>query len=371
MDNRVDLKKDKKKLIADCKSGYEIIKKLYDEAKNEPYISTLREEYAKLIAVKLRVLLINSSYTSIFRKLGIEDKFLFNTVCCQSSNVPGNLVQSYELISIKLDKNGSFFCSSCEFNNETDLRCSLQVWLDEIVIDQKSFTSPKVSRKDVILTLADKEGGAHEDSRYSRQYYDTIFNSGYEVVIGNTVKTIQNNYYVETLYSIAYEFICSYQEHEIMAKQIYGVADNDLCVIEISYLNEGIRRNRYIHNGSNNIRAALFNCYDYMATCRYKLIFTTNYVFSTPSGMYVRRVIDNKQNYDFLFAFTLNEFSLFVKNHSKYCKINSDKELLKIDSCRKYTFSQMLRIVEILNRKDMLEKQELYQEYLKTNQNDS
>ena len=364
MNDTDKLKKDKSKLIAECKSSIEVIKRIYNDAKRESLFSPLREEYAKLIAVKLRVLLINGSYQSLINQLGIEDKFLFNPVCCQSANVPGNLLRSNELISINLDKDGNFYCSSCEFENKTELRCSLQVWLDEIVIDQKSEWSPKVSRKDVILTLSDKEGGAHVDPRYSKQYYDTVFNSGYEVIINGIVKTIQNNFYVETLYSIAFEMISAFQEHDKLASLNYSFANNDLCLIEISYKTGNIRRNRYIHNGRHNIRSALFNCYDYMTICRYRLIFTTNYVFKDHEQMIVRRVIDDKQYNDFLFAFSLTDYFLFVKNHSKYVKVVSDKDLLKLDSCKKYTFLQMLRIIQAFGRQDQLEKQEIYLDYL-------
>ncbi len=359
-----NLEKDKKELIRTCQCNFALIKKLYNYALIESYTSCLREEYAKLIAVKLKALLISTKNDdSLFSKIGIDKKFLFEPVCCKSSTLPTNLLKSYELISFKTD-NGDFICCSKDYCNKSDLRCTLDVWLNEIVIDQKSAISPKVSRKDVILTLRDKEGGAHVDSSYTQQYYDTVFNSGFEIIENGVTKKIKNNFFVETLLSITCEFINSINEHDIIAKKYFYKVDNDLSLVELAYLDrDNIIRYKYIHNQSKDIKNIVAVAWDYMAICRYRIIFTTNVIFEDNSSRVGFRIIDNTI-YNDIFFVTGHNNVLFVKNRNRFCMINEDKDLYKLDSCRKYTFSQVLKMIKSMNRQDQIEKQKLYIDYM-------
>ena len=141
------------------------IKELLNIALTKRFDDPLREEFSKSIAVKLRVLLIDGSNLSLATQLRINDKILFSPLCAKFTDLPGNLIPSYGLVGERYDgKNHYFFQNYAK--NKNELRCTLSCWLDEIAFDRKQSAFHKVSRKDIILALADKEGGAHDDPSY-------------------------------------------------------------------------------------------------------------------------------------------------------------------------------------------------------------
>ena len=126
----------------------------------------LRSEYAIAIATKLRVLLNDEGRnTSLTKLLKIKDHLVFTAIKTDLlANIPANLVFTSILTSINVKSNTAFY-SVNKFSNVEDLLYTFDAWWNEIVIDSKYEQFSQISRRDVILTLADKEGGAKKDLR--------------------------------------------------------------------------------------------------------------------------------------------------------------------------------------------------------------
>ena len=78
-------------------------------------------------------------------------------------------------------------------------------------IDSKSEQLSQISRRDVVLTLSDKEGGAHVDPIYDRAYYQaTNKNSFVLITPDGTERHIRNDVYAEAMVFIATEFLNAY-----------------------------------------------------------------------------------------------------------------------------------------------------------------
>jgi len=341
------------------------IKELVKIALTKGFDDPLREEFAKSIAVKLRVLLIDGKNLSLATQLEINDKILFSPLCAIFTDLPGNLIHSYGLAGERYDgKSHYYFQNYTENNNE--LRCTLSCWLDEIAFDRKQSAIHKVSRKDIILALADKEGGAHVDPSYEEEYFHIRYESGFEIVDSENkvISRAINNRFAEALLTIAQEFLEAANEYfEILNGSKYGVCEKDLSLIELVYGDKNIRK-RYIHNQGNNILGCFLVSYDYLSIARYRLVFSKNYVFFKNEKQHFFRVIDDKQFFDVLFCVCgLNTF-VFIKNKGKYFKVDNDDDLYRLNKLKHYTFSQAIRLIESNEHSnlDCLSKQKLYLE---------
>jgi hypothetical protein len=91
----------------------------------------------------------------------------------------------------------------------TPTTSSFGKWWEEVVI--KDGQGQTFSRKDVVLALADKEGGAHVDPVLDEQYARlTRFHSqGYQVVTAGTILPPDNSLVAASVRQIAHEVLGS------------------------------------------------------------------------------------------------------------------------------------------------------------------
>ena len=358
-------KKDIQELRKQFIVSVSFIKELVRIALAKEFDDPLREEFAKSIAVKLRVLLIDGNSLSLVAQLGITDKILFSPLCAKLTDMPGNLIHSYGLVGERYDgKNHYYFQNYTE--NKNELRCTLYCWLDEVAFDRKQSAIHKVSRKDIILALADKEGGAHVDPSYEKEYYHIRYESGFEIVDDESrvISRANNNRFTEALLTIAQEFLEAANEYfEILNGSTYCECERDLSLVELVYEDKNIRK-RYMHNQGKNIIGCFVVSYDYLSVARYRLIFSKNYVFFKNEKQHFLRVIDDKQYFDVLFCVCGLETLVFIKNNGKYLKVDNDDDLYRLNKLKHYTFSQAIRLIESKEHSnlDCLTKQKIYLE---------
>ncbi len=359
-------KKDTSELRKQFIVSVSYIKELVKIALSKDFNDLLREEFAKSIAVKLRVLLIDRNNLSLVTQLGINDKILFSPLCAKFTDLPGNLFHSYGLVGERYDGKSHYFFQNYT-ENKNELRCTLSCWLDEIAFDRKQSAIHKVSRKDIILTLADKEGGAHVDPSYEEEYYYIRYESGFEIVDdeNKVISKANNNRFAEALLTIAQEFIEAADEYfEILNGSTYGVCEKDLSLVELIYEDKNIRK-RYMHNQGQDILSCFMVSYDYLSVARYRLIFSKNYVFFKNNKQYFLRVIDDKQYFDVLFCVCGLDTFVFIKNKNKYLKVDNNNDLYRLNKLKHYTFSQAIILIKSNEHSnlDCLTKQMIYLEH--------
>ena len=363
-------KKDRNELKRQFANGVLYLKELIKQAMAKDYNDPLREEYAKSIAVKLRVLLINGNTESLISQLKISDKILFPPICVFLNDIPGNLIQTFGLVGERFDGEKAYYFSNY-VKNDSELRCTLSCWLSEIVFDRKQSAIHKVSRRDIILYLANKEGGAHVDPEYEEEYYHIIYESGFFIQKPDgTITRSQNNCFAEAAITIALEFIEAAEEYfNVLNGAIFARCYNDLSFVELLYNenNENGFRKKYMHNQRRDIHGCFMVSYDYLGVARYRLIFSKNYVFYKNNNEYFLRVIDDSDFYEVLFCICGLETIVFIKEKDKYYKIEKEDDLYSIEKAKHFTFSQAIRLIKAKEKAnlDCLNKQQQYLDNIK------
>ncbi|MCQ2112306.1 MAG: hypothetical protein MJY95_03070 [Bacteroidaceae bacterium] len=182
------------------------------------------EYYAALwIAVVLRTLLKDSTHTnSIFKQLELKDMEFIDTSFpingCSGWNVGDGvhnlIVYSNNVFAGLLKKNINISCDKkihLSFTNRGNSRlCNKKTfddWYDASVFEVKGESEMKLSRKDVIETLAEKEGGAHFDNNTTQQY--AYFQKGdcLKIIINDEIAIFENNPVFASVRQIAYEVL--------------------------------------------------------------------------------------------------------------------------------------------------------------------
>jgi hypothetical protein len=157
------------------------------------------ENMAKMIAERLRVLLHDTKNSeSLLEQLNIKT----STRYCDTAlpyNVNNPCSSSY-LTVIKssfdgkkqIDKVCPLYREHNSFHQFTDKEFSS--WWNQIVLDDRSY---KFSRQDIILLVANKDGGAHIDSKLPKNYYDLTRGDsmGWKICIGKVEKPLRDFYF--------------------------------------------------------------------------------------------------------------------------------------------------------------------------------
>lgn len=129
-----------------------------------------------MIATQLRILLHDTNNCkSLLGLLGIKNSIFYvskPTNCLQVVN----MLTTASMVKFGFGSNG-VYCLVDEFKPKLQggYSCSFDAWWEEIVIDSKHEKLSHISRRDVVLVLADKEGGAHVDDKYDEAYRQVKF----------------------------------------------------------------------------------------------------------------------------------------------------------------------------------------------------
>ena len=203
------VRKSRDDLYKKFKSGIQYIRHELKEIESLQYDDTMRLEKATAIATKLRVFLWDKNLNqSLLSQLNIKNSLLFPSECIKHVDIASNMLFFAQLVGFKITNEAKLYCVPIVPDLSNKLSSTFNVWWNEIVIDTKGQDSSMVTRGEIIKTLAEKEGGAHEDPYYNDAYAKINFNNGFKVIDSNgNEKTLLNNYYVESLIVIAYEFL--------------------------------------------------------------------------------------------------------------------------------------------------------------------
>jgi hypothetical protein len=120
----------------------------------------------KEIAVKLRVLLhdTGSQKSLLFTHLKIQDLEFINS---GKGFDPSNKVSTSSLIAISMSENAIQFIPKYDSHLTNELFDNW--WAKQIILSDAKLN--KFTRKCITLNVADKDGGAHVDSRVSQEFY--------------------------------------------------------------------------------------------------------------------------------------------------------------------------------------------------------
>lgn len=132
-------------------------------------------DYAVKIATTLRILFHDTQFsTSLAKNMEIKEKMLFWS--SGESYSPANLVSTWSLLSMTYTSGGIGYMPLGEqfFGIGYPIYLSFEDWWNEIIFadNEHLFT-----RKDVICFVANKDGGAHVDTKLDDLAYITKMNS--------------------------------------------------------------------------------------------------------------------------------------------------------------------------------------------------
>ena len=174
------------------RSSYKFLRDLLQQVDNLKLDDEQREIRAVMIAAQLRTLLYDSGKSmSILSQLGIKESLFFMPVCADGQiDMASNLVPSYSLVDCQITSDGLYVCYKKPNHFSHRLNVFFNHWWNEIVIDTKGAAPVRLSRRGIVLTLCDKEGGAHLDPEFTDEYYEVNYNFGYKIVKENQMTTL-------------------------------------------------------------------------------------------------------------------------------------------------------------------------------------
>lgn len=305
---------------------------------------SLRAEYAIAIATRLRVLLNDEGRNdSLTKMLGIKDHLVFPAISKDPlANAPANMMFTSLLTSFNIRNKDAFYKAN-EFSNAEDLLYTFDAWWHEIVIDSKHEKFSQISRRDVIMTLADKEGGAHVDETYDTSYYQARSNNMHFIdSLGNEIK-FANDVYTEAALYIAQEFINAYRIYTNLQLQTYERSESKYKIFQLIYYRQitngkktlfqkRYRFLRYTHGNPNN---AIMFFFDYYQLAEYRLLDLYRVSKFYPNeGMHSVVVIDIASNsHRIVYARTPNceQHVILWKNKDAYKIINTETDFMNTD----------------------------------------
>jgi len=163
---------------------------------------------SKRIAVSLRILFHNTrSSQSLFSQLGYSNNFLFWS--SGGLYTPSNLLSSWSLLYYKNSGTETVYFPILMEKTGRTFFLELDDWWNEIIFDDKKYF---MTRKDVILSVADQDGGAHVDPEFNESYSNITKNNSLGFLSDNEGNVFQtNNPIYASIRQIACEVLFSWE----------------------------------------------------------------------------------------------------------------------------------------------------------------
>ncbi|WP_252244499.1 MULTISPECIES: SEC-C metal-binding domain-containing protein [unclassified Clostridium] len=162
---------------------------------------------AKRIALELRKLLHDTGMSkSILKTLKIKNTSFIDTSTGYSTT---NLLSTFALTSIKIINNDGQ--TKAEYmplldTQNMNKKLSFDKWWNNVIICDNSKNT--FSRKNIVLSLANQDGGGHVDEGIEREYYKLTRENTIGWTINNNGKEIQmEDVHLATVRQIAHEII--------------------------------------------------------------------------------------------------------------------------------------------------------------------
>lgn len=273
------------------RSSYKFLRDLLQQVDNLKLDDEQREIRAVMIAAQLRTLLYDSGKSmSILSQLGIKESLFFMPVCADGQiDMASNLVPSYSLVDCQITSSGLYVCYKKPNHFSHRLNVFFNHWWNEIVVDTKGAVPVRLSRRGIVLTLCDKEGGAHLDPEFTDEYYEVNYNFGYKIVKENGEEcALKNNVFAETTIAIAYELLdaISTYFYNVQNKPL-EIENTSFNIIAITYSNaRGRDCVRFFPNTNNNLYTASRLAFDYYHKASYSVHQLLGYKYSREDGIF-------------------------------------------------------------------------------------
>lgn len=275
--------------------------------------SILRNQYADGLSVLLRNLVVDrgKKQVSLVSQLKLNDKLIFRAKLTGLSG-PNNLVSESKLVNYNLSNDQLMYITDNKTDNSNYIK--FDVWLNEIVIDNKDKEDNLVTRRDVILVIADKEA-AHTDSDYETVYYKICIQKkmNFKINLNGKFYTPENNLYKESLVTIAKEFLEAVEIYNINREaKLLIKKTNHVYLMMINQLHHkgfGYRFNLWLP-GDVGQGAAIFNRIHFASIdykCEYYLGTKMLCEYSNKGSIKKYSLLDFQQ-------LTVQVFTLFIKD---------------------------------------------------------
>ena len=244
------LRKTHEALLTEFESKIKFLSVTLKELSTLTSVDSMRKQKTDALSVVLRNLLIDSKrQTSLISVIGVANKFFFKQKSFILSGMNNTFPES-SLTSFGIRENNLYFKS--KFEASSNVYIGLDFWLNEIVLDDKSPADNLVSRKEIILAIADKEA-AHTDLEYESKYYKISSENKMNITlnVNNVIYKPVNNIYYESLITIAYELVESFSLYKSLINITPQVATINreyyvLHEIALSERKVGYRINRWV-----------------------------------------------------------------------------------------------------------------------------
>ena len=237
-------------MLAEFENKIKYISVTLEELSKLSSVDSMRKQKTDALSVTLRNLIIDSKrQTSLISITGLENVFLFKQKSFILSGKNNTFPES-SLTSLGVRENNLYF--DPKFESKSNVYINLDFWLNEIVLDDKTPTDNLVSRKEIILAIADKEA-AHTDLEYEAKYYKISSENKMNVtlIVNNLKYKPVNNIYYESLITIASELADSYSLYKTLlniSPQVMSINNEYFVLDEIALSDKknGYRINRWI-----------------------------------------------------------------------------------------------------------------------------
>lgn len=321
------------------------ISSLIDQALKLSVSDPLRTEVAITLASRLRVLLHDSDNNrSLSYRLGLKSEFYFQVQksCNTLDNLPSNMVFSSVLTSIMISGN-NVYCKANAFEPSEDILYTFDAWWNEIVIDSKYAESSHVTRRDIILTLANKEGGAHVDGKYPQSYYQVQFGNGFCLLLpSGEEKFISNNVYAESVLVIAQEFLNAWLIYRNLRPNTFSITPSKYKILQLTYYQDhpkGVqKRYRFMRYRHGELEKSIMLLFDYYHPASYHLLdlFQISKVFNIGDILYAMVVDLSSPSHQIVYARTDNceIHRVLLKCNSGYKVFESENSMDSSEQCK-------------------------------------
>lgn len=173
---------------------------------------------AKRLATTIRVLLHDTQNSkSLLGLLGVKNSIKYVTTA--NIDKPGNILGHHGLVGFRMGPGGPSYWAPLDKgppNRYSRPPCDFAVWWNEEVINDRKGGA--FNRRDLVLALANKEGGAHVDPKLDPSYAAlTRGNSlGWQVPDGNASRPL-GDVELHSARQIAYELLHTIGNNGLLA----------------------------------------------------------------------------------------------------------------------------------------------------------
>lgn len=164
---------------------------------------------AKRLAASLRILFHQTSKSfALCNQLNYENQLLLWSSAYLYT--PSNLLSSWTLLSIVFGEKGEMtYAPILQTNSGRTFFLNVEDWWNEIIFDDKNNF---FSRKDIVLSVANQDGGAHIAPEFKENYADILKRNslGQFMINGEEVQPLINPVYA-AVRQIAFEVLLSWR----------------------------------------------------------------------------------------------------------------------------------------------------------------